>query len=262
MAFRLDREVGSPARRPLHDGRVRPAGGAGACRRRTPVRGAGTRGDARLRLGGLPFTQYAANAHTNDTFMPGLLVWAFFVLTSDLHRGALSALAGWAKFAALMVAPLWASYPTLHRPRHALLFSLGFLLATVACGWIILLDGNPEHALSRLLRADDLDPGPPSLALLDLGLGPVPRCGPAGSARPAETASGAAGRRRPRRLPGPQAEVAAPTRRSHGGAPDRLRDRRTCCHLLPDSLDCSRGASPRSMSGARPARPRATIGNR
>lgn len=39
MAFRLDREVGSPARRPLHDGRVRPAGGAGACRRRTPVRG-------------------------------------------------------------------------------------------------------------------------------------------------------------------------------------------------------------------------------
>ena len=39
MAFRLGREVGSPARRPLHDGRVRPAGGAGACRRRTPVRG-------------------------------------------------------------------------------------------------------------------------------------------------------------------------------------------------------------------------------
>ncbi len=172
-----------------------------------------------------PFTQYAANAHTNDTLMPALLVWAFFVLTSDLHRGALSALAGWAKFAALIVAPLWASYPTLHRPRHALLSSLGFLLVTVACGWIILLDGNPAHALSRLLRADDLDPGPPSLALLDLGLGPVPRCGPAGSARPAETASGAAGRRRPRRLPGPQAEVAAPTRRSHGGAPDRLRDR-------------------------------------
>jgi hypothetical protein len=27
------------------------------------------------------------------------------------------------------------------------LFSLGFLLATVACGWIVLIDGNPAHAL-------------------------------------------------------------------------------------------------------------------
>ena len=94
-----------------------------------------------------PFTQYAANANTNDTLMPALLVWGFFVLTSDLARGALSALAGWAKFAALIVAPLWASYPTLRRPRHALLFAFGFLLATVACGWIVLLDGNPAHAL-------------------------------------------------------------------------------------------------------------------
>jgi hypothetical protein len=93
-----------------------------------------------------PFTQYAANANTNDTLMPALLVWAFFVLTSDLGRGALSALAGWAKFAALIIAPLWASYPTLRRPRHALLFALGFLLATVACGWIIVLDGSPAHA--------------------------------------------------------------------------------------------------------------------
>ena len=94
-----------------------------------------------------PFTQYAANANTNDTLMPALLVWGFFMLTSDVSRGALSALAGWAKFAALIVAPLWASYPTLRRPRHALLFSLGFLLATVACGWIVLLDGHPGHAL-------------------------------------------------------------------------------------------------------------------
>jgi hypothetical protein len=94
-----------------------------------------------------PFTQYAANANTNDTLMPALLVWAFFVLTSDLGRGALSALAGWAKFAALIVAPLWAAYPTIRRPRHAALFAAGFLLATVVCGWIVLLDGDPGHAL-------------------------------------------------------------------------------------------------------------------
>jgi hypothetical protein len=94
-----------------------------------------------------PFTQYAANANTNDTLMPALLLWGFFVLTSDLGRGALSALAGWAKFAALIVAPLWASYPTIRRPRHALVYALGFLLATVACGWIVLLDGNAAHEL-------------------------------------------------------------------------------------------------------------------
>ena len=94
-----------------------------------------------------PFTQYAANSNTNDVLMPALLVWGFFLLTSDLGRGALAALAGWAKFAALIVAPLWASYPTVRRPRHALLFALGFLLATVMCGWILLLDGHPGHAL-------------------------------------------------------------------------------------------------------------------
>jgi hypothetical protein len=94
-----------------------------------------------------PFTQYAANANTNDTLMPALLVWAFYFLASDVGRGGLAALAGWAKFAALIVAPLWASYPTVRRPRHALLFALGFSLATVACGWIVLLDGNPAHAL-------------------------------------------------------------------------------------------------------------------
>jgi hypothetical protein len=94
-----------------------------------------------------PFTQYAANSNTNDALMPALLVWGFFVLTSDLGRGALAALAGWAKFAALIVAPLWASYPTIRRPRHALLFAVGFLLATVACGWIVLLDRDSAHAL-------------------------------------------------------------------------------------------------------------------
>ena len=94
-----------------------------------------------------PFTQYAANSNTNDVLMPALLVWGFFVLTTDVKRGALAALAGWAKFAALIVAPLWASYPTVRRPRHALLFALGFLLATVVCGWIVLLDGHPGHAL-------------------------------------------------------------------------------------------------------------------
>ena len=94
-----------------------------------------------------PFTQYAANSNTNDVLMPALLIWGFFVLTSDVGRGALAALAGWAKFAALIVAPLWASYPSFRRPRHALLFALGFFLATVACGWIVLLDGHPGHAL-------------------------------------------------------------------------------------------------------------------
>jgi hypothetical protein len=94
-----------------------------------------------------PFTQYVSNANTNDALMPALLVWGFFVLASDVGRGALTALASWTKFAALIVVPLWAGYPSLRRPRGVVVFSAAFLTATLACGWIVFLDGSPAHAL-------------------------------------------------------------------------------------------------------------------
>ncbi len=94
-----------------------------------------------------PFTQYAANANTNDTLMPAVLIWGFFVLTSDVGRGVFTALAAWTKFAALVVAPLWATYPSLRRPRRVVVFGAAFVATTLASGWIALLGRSPVDAL-------------------------------------------------------------------------------------------------------------------
>ena len=43
--------------------------------------------------------------------MPAFLIWGFWLASSAWARGAAVALAGWTKFAALLLAPLWLSYP-------------------------------------------------------------------------------------------------------------------------------------------------------
>jgi hypothetical protein len=94
-----------------------------------------------------PFTQYAPNSGTNDVLMPALLLLGFLALTSPASRGAAVAASGWSKFAAFIVAPLWATYPTLAWPRRLLSYALGFAAATAATVWIVFLDGRPLHAL-------------------------------------------------------------------------------------------------------------------
>jgi hypothetical protein len=90
-----------------------------------------------------PFTQYASNSNTNDAILPAFLIWGFLLATSPFARGVFSALAGWTKFAALLVAPLWATYPD-RRPR--LWFVVGFVLATAVSFAILLLEPNVLHA--------------------------------------------------------------------------------------------------------------------
>jgi len=66
-----------------------------------------------------PFTQYVSSSNTNDALPPLFLIWGFWLVTSAFARGVFSALAGWTKFAPLLVAPLWASYPdSLARARR------------------------------------------------------------------------------------------------------------------------------------------------
>jgi hypothetical protein len=86
-----------------------------------------------------PFTAYTLNANTNDAIMPALLLLGFWLVTSDWARGAAVALAGWAKFGALIVAPLWAAYPTLEL-RRALRYAAGFAVATLLAFSILLLE--------------------------------------------------------------------------------------------------------------------------
>jgi hypothetical protein len=94
-----------------------------------------------------PFTQYVSSSNTNDALPPLFLIWGFWLVTSAFARGAFSALAGGTKFAPLLVAPLWASYPdALARPREKLVFLGGFLAATLVAFSVLLLEPSPLHA--------------------------------------------------------------------------------------------------------------------
>ena len=90
-----------------------------------------------------PFTQYVSNSNTNDALMPCFLVWGFWLVSAPAARGALAALSGWTKFASLVVAPLWLTYPG-RRPSRS--FVLGFAIATLAAFSVLLLEPHPTHA--------------------------------------------------------------------------------------------------------------------
>jgi hypothetical protein len=94
-----------------------------------------------------PFTQYVSNSNTNDALPPLFLIWGFWLVTSPAARGAAVALAGWTKFAPLVVAPLWASYPdALRRPRQKAVFVGAFAAATAVAFSILLLEPSALHA--------------------------------------------------------------------------------------------------------------------
>ena len=86
-----------------------------------------------------PFTAYTLNANTNDVVMPVFLLAGFWLSTSSSARGAAVALSGWTKFASLLVAPLWATYPSLEL-RRAARYVAGFVVATVLAFAILALE--------------------------------------------------------------------------------------------------------------------------
>ena len=93
-----------------------------------------------------PFTQYVSNSNTNDAIMPCLLVWAFWLVgRRPVGSGVLAAASGWTKFASLIVAPLWLTYPT---GRLNLRFLAGFVAGTLAVFSILLLDPHPLHEIA------------------------------------------------------------------------------------------------------------------
>lgn len=93
-----------------------------------------------------PFTAYVLNANTNDTIMPALLVFGFWLASSTWARGTAVALAGWTKFGGLLLAPLWASYPRLDLGRLAR-FAAAFALATLLSFVILLLEPDLWEAI-------------------------------------------------------------------------------------------------------------------
>ena len=92
-----------------------------------------------------PFTAYTLNANTNDAIMPAFLVLGFWLASSSWARGASVALSGWTKFGALLVAPLWATYPRLELRRLAR-FALAFAVTSALAFAILLLEPGPWGA--------------------------------------------------------------------------------------------------------------------
>ena len=87
-----------------------------------------------------PFTAYALLSNTNDALMPLFLVWGFWLASSPSARGIATALAGWTKFAALLLAPLWLTYRSGLRPVPLARFAAGFSAATLLAFSILLLE--------------------------------------------------------------------------------------------------------------------------
>ena len=153
-----------------------------------------------------PFSQYASSSNTNDAIEPALLVWGFLFATSAPVRGIFAALASWTKFAPLLVAAVVVGISG--RPPVPVAGGLRDRLPARDARRVLRpLPRAVAVARRRTIRAPNLRlPVRSRLALLDLGLAPVPRTGAAGSAPGAVGAHRAARCRRGRaRL------VAAPT---------------------------------------------------
>ena len=84
-----------------------------------------------------PFTQYVSSSNANDAIMPAFLIWGFWAASSDVGRGSLAALAAWAKLAALVVVPLWATYPNVREWRRTASFAAAFAVTTVLSFWVL-----------------------------------------------------------------------------------------------------------------------------
>ena len=104
------------------------------------LRGHAARGGARLRLDGVPVhricaeLQHERRDHARDPRLGPLAL--------DLAgaRGAAVALSGWTKFATLLLAPLWLTYPNGLSRRAVTRFGAGFVVATGAAFSILLLE--------------------------------------------------------------------------------------------------------------------------
>jgi hypothetical protein len=99
-----------------------------------------------------PFTLYVLNTNGNDALVAALVLGALAVASSPPGRGALVALAGWAKFAPLALVPLFAAHRPATAPRSgARRFTAAFALVTVPVLGIVLAAGGVGTFADRTL---------------------------------------------------------------------------------------------------------------
>ncbi len=154
-----------------------------------------------------PFSQYASSSNTNDMIQPAMLIFGFYFLTSPVLRGAGAILGALVKFSPLVVLPLWAGYPDSRDYRS----QRRYLAGVLDRGGRGVLDPAAQLEPGRergRLRAPHLRlPVRARLAVLALGLAPVPR---EGASRPARrSARPPGGARRSARSPSTAGRVTA-----------------------------------------------------
>jgi hypothetical protein len=79
-----------------------------------------------------PYTAYALESNSNDSLIAALLVATLLLVARPLARGVTLALATWAKFAPVLLAPMLMTFRPAGQRRRLLLFALGFVLVTGA----------------------------------------------------------------------------------------------------------------------------------
>ncbi len=94
-----------------------------------------------------PFTLYAMNCNVNDALVGALVLAAIHVAGSPAARGAFVALAGFAKFAPMALAPLFATY----RRGQSVRVALGLLAVSAASVALIVAYGGIPAFVDRTL---------------------------------------------------------------------------------------------------------------
>jgi hypothetical protein len=94
-----------------------------------------------------PYTLFVSNSNANDSLVAMVLTYSFLFLGSSRLRGGLLALASAAKFAPLVLAPLYLGYS--RRPRTALRFIAAFTLVGLAVTTPLVLGAGLETVWDR-----------------------------------------------------------------------------------------------------------------
>ena len=125
----------------LHVDRVRSALPARARARRAALRRQPARGDARVRLGRVPVHAVRLELEHERRDPARVADLGLLAASSPWARGGFAALAAGRSSRALVVAPLWATYPDGWTwPRTRRLRSAASRLATLAAFWVLLLE--------------------------------------------------------------------------------------------------------------------------
>jgi hypothetical protein len=98
-----------------------------------------------------PYTLFALDCNTNDSFVAMVCVWALVALRSAPARGLLVGLGAAAKFAPLALAPLFATAGSRHRWRGALVVSLVVAAVAVAAFAPFIPHGGLREIYDRTL---------------------------------------------------------------------------------------------------------------